>query len=139
MSEAQNNQPILDHEGNDLHQEAEAIYSSHESAVGDQHYAESHRMVIQQAREVVQTLGSMDEQDPDVRLAATTIKASLNERLDEATKYHVDDDINAIQESVDEAREHYELNREGYEQAAIQDATAAGHDINFGGKQFPVQ
>ncbi len=140
MSEAQTNQPILDNEGNDLHQEAKDIYESHGAAVEDQRYAENHDAAIRAARGAIeQALATDDEQDADTQLAATNIKSGLNKQLDEASQHYVVDDINAVQESVDEGREHYELNKEGYEQAAIQDATAAGHDISFGGEHYPAQ
>lgn len=102
---------------------------------------ENHDAAIRSARAAIeQALSDTDEQDPGAQLAAAKhIKDDLNTRLDKATKLHVEDDINAVQESVDEGREHYELNKEGYQQAAIEDATAAGHEINFGGEQYPAQ
>lgn len=38
-----------------------------------------------------------------------------------------------------DAHEHLGANREAYENLAIKDATAAGHDIQFGGEHYPVQ
>ncbi len=40
--------------------------------------------------------------------------------------------------SREAAKKHLELNRAGYETIAIEDANAAGHDINFGGQTYPA-
>ncbi len=37
------------------------------------------------------------------------------------------------------ANKHYRENSEVYQQAAIEDANAAGHDIDFGGEHYPAQ
>lgn len=140
MSETQDNQPILDHEGNNLHQMAKELYESHGTAVEDERIAKDHEQAIRIARDAIeQALAADDEQDPGAHLAAKNIKDHLSKQLYEANAYYVADDLGATQESIDEGREHYELNKEGYQQAAVQDATAAGHDINFGGEQFPAQ
>lgn len=42
-------------------------------------------------------------------------------------------------DTVGDARSHLDQNREVYEQAAINDATARGHEINFGGQHYSAQ
>lgn len=45
----------------------------------------------------------------------------------------------AREDSLSETRQHYYGNIDAYEQAAIEDANAAGHDVKFGGEHYPAQ
>ncbi len=44
--------------------------------------------------------------------------------------------MNAV---LEDSRTHLQQSHEAYEQAAIEDANAAGHDVDFGGEHFPAQ
>jgi len=44
----------------------------------------------------------------------------------------------ATEQHVSIARADLGDNNEAYHDAAIEDATAAGHDINFGGEHYPA-
>lgn len=44
-----------------------------------------------------------------------------------------------IATNIRDANQHLEKHREVYEQAAIEDAIASGHDVNFGSEHYPAQ
>lgn len=81
-----------------------------------------------------------------LKFAAHTEAAQDLEKWSENFKEHVNEHGEVVDRkemarkaTLTDSREHLQQNREAYEQAAIEDANAAGHDVNFGGEQYPAQ
>jgi hypothetical protein len=97
---------------------------------------------IKAAKKVMQ-LAQLPEDSPAFGVLPST--KELEDREDKALENYVG--RHGLAQNYDGAASAYKLsaerhlyqNKEAYEQAAIEDANAAGHDVNFGGEHYPAQ
>jgi benzoyl-CoA reductase/2-hydroxyglutaryl-CoA dehydratase subunit BcrC/BadD/HgdB len=127
----------------EVRKESAHLRRQHNDAVSardlNQNYAKAEGHKRSFLEDTIKTIRSAENGQESAGLAAVREQLVEVRQNEHESLYSADNSDTSRKAALWDAHEDLSQNREAYEQAAIEDANAAGHDVQFGGQNYPAQ